>query len=59
MISARLQVAFDVAAQRSLIEANIPGHQMEAALNHLVKVVYYIKDYMPLFLIQSEIVVFS
>jgi len=44
-----MQVEFNKAAQ-SLTEATIPTTQKKSALNRLVKVAYFVKDYISLFM---------
>ena len=53
MMCSCIQVEFNKAAQ-SLTEATIPTTQKKSALNRLVKVTYFVKDYISLFVFRKK-----
>lgn len=58
MMFACMQVEFNKAAQ-SLTEATIPTTQKKSALNRLVKVAYFVKDYILLFMFRRKKMIVS
>jgi len=53
-----MQVEFNKAAQ-SLTEATIPTTQKKSALNRLVKVAYFVKNYISLFMFRKKKIIVS